>query len=393
MKVITDEKKIDEVLSRGVEEVIDKEHLQSRLLSGKQLRVKFGIDPTMPDLHLGHSVPLRKLRQFQDLGHIAVLIIGDYTAMVGDPTGRTETRKVLTEKEVKSNMQKYLEQAGKILDLKKLEVRYNSEWLDKGIQTIWTLAQSGSVNQMLRRADFKERMEKDLDITVLELMYPLMQGYDSVAVEADLELGGTDQKFNLLTGRRVQRYFKQPEQDVITFPLLEGLDGIKKMSKSFGNYIALDENPENMFGKIMSIPDSLISKYTGLCTNLPVPSADELAEQNPRDVKARLAHEIVKIYYNEKKAEHAQQTFVNTFSKKEIPEEIKEIKCDGGELLSEVLVKNKILPSKSEWRRLVLSKSVHDLTNNENIVDVNLEVRRDLTLKIGKKRFIKIIQK
>src|SRR3989338_8165632 len=266
--------KIDELLTRGVEEVLDKEHLRKAILS-KQIRIKFGIDPTMPDLHLGHSVVLRKLRQFQDLGHQVVLIIGDYTEMIGDPTGRTETSKVLTEQEVKDNMEKYLDQVGKILNIKKTEVRYNSEWLDKGLQGILSLAQAGTVNQMLRRADFRQRMDNDLDITVLELMYPLMQGYDSVAVKADVELGGTDQKFNLLIGRRVQRHFNQAEQDVVTVPLLEGLDGVKKMSKSFGNYIALDEKPGDMFGKIMSIPDALISKYIELCTDLPLSDMDD----------------------------------------------------------------------------------------------------------------------
>jgi len=381
--------KIDELLTRGVEEVLDKEHLRKAILS-KQIRIKFGIDPTMPDLHLGHSVVLRKLRQFQDLGHQVVLIIGDYTAMIGDPTGRTETRKVLTEQEVKDNMEKYLDQVGKVLNIKKTEVRYNSEWLDKGLQGILSLAQAGTVNQMLRRADFKQRMEKDLDITVLELMYPLMQGYDSVAVKADLELGGTDQKFNLLMGRRVQRHFKQAEQDVMTVPLLEGLDGVKKMSKSFGNYIALDEKPGDMFGKIMSIPDALISKYIELCTDLPLSDMDDFQKQNPRDAKMKLATEIVKIYHGEKLAHEAEENFINTFSKKEIPDEMDEIKAGEGELLSEVLVKNKILVSKSEWKRLVLGKAIHDLIKNTTILSLDSKTSEDLKLKIGKKKFIKI---
>ncbi len=388
MKVITDEKKINELLTRGVEEVIGKEHLQ-KILSG-QIRVKFGIDPTMPDLHLGHSVVLRKLRQFQDLGHQIVLIIGDYTAMIGDPTGRTETRKVLTEREVKDNMEKYLDQAGKILNMEKTEVRYNSEWLDKGLQVILSIAQAGTVNQMLRRADFKQRMEKDLDITVLEMMYPLMQGYDSVAVKANLELGGTDQKFNLLMGRRVQRHFRQAEQDVMTLPLLEGLDGVKKMSKSFGNYIALNEKPEDMLGKVMSIPDTLISKYTQLCTDLPSSEIELLQIKNPRDAKMKLATEIVKLYHGEKKAKEAEQNFSNTFQKGEIPEEIQEVEAGDGESLGEVLVKNKIVPSKSEWRRLVASKAIHDLIKNETIKEIVFKLNNNLTLKVGKKRFIKI---
>ena len=385
MKVSTDEAQIDELLTRGVVEVIDQAHLKSRLLSGEKLRVKLGIDPTMPDLHLGHSVPLRKLRQFQNLGHTAVLIIGDYTAMVGDPSGRTETRKVLTEKEVKNNLTKYLEQATKILDKKNLEVRYNSEWLGKGLSIILSLAQAGSLQQMLRRADFKERFDKDLDITVLELMYPLMQGYDSVAVKADVELGGTDQKFNLLTGRRVQRHFNIPEQDIVTFPLLEGLDGVKKMSKSFGNYIALDEKPEEMFGKIMSIPDNLTKKYIELCTDLPTVT---ISEENPRNAKAKLAKEIIKIYHNEKAAEKAEENWAKTFQKGEIPENIKEI--EGGDSLGEVLVRNKIIASKSEWRRLVEGNAIHDLVNNKTILDPDAKAIAGLTLRVGKKKFVKI---
>ena len=270
MKVTTDEKKIDEVLNIGVEEIIEKEHLFNAMKSGRRLNIKFGIDPTMPDLHLGHSVPLRKLRAFQDLGHLAVLIIGDTTAMIGDPSGRSETRKLLSSSEVKKNMKNYLKQAEKILDIKNTKVVYNSKWLDKNMVTILELSKAGSVQQILHRSDFKKRIENDQDVTLLETLYPLLQGYDSVVVKADLEIGGTDQKFNLLTGRRVQRYFKVPEQDILTLPLLEGTDGVKKMSKSYGNYIALDEKPEDMYGKIMSLPDSLIIKYFNLCTNFSI---------------------------------------------------------------------------------------------------------------------------
>ena len=399
MKVTTDEKKIDEVLNIGVEEIIEKEHLFNAMKSGRRLNIKFGIDPTMPDLHLGHSVPLRKLRAFQDLGHLAVLIIGDTTAMIGDPSGRSETRKLLSSTEVKKNMKNYLKQAEKILDIKNTKVVYNSKWLDKNMVTILELSKAGSVQQILHRSDFKKRIENDQDVTLLETLYPLLQGYDSVVVKADLEIGGTDQKFNLLTGRRVQRYFKVPEQDILTLPLLEGTDGVKKMSKSYGNYIALDEKPEDMYGKIMSLPDSLIIKYFNLCTNVSseevseIKTEMELEKLNPKQAKMRLAHEIVKIYHGEKKAKEAEENFIKTFQKKEIPELIEEIKAGAGELLSEVLVKNKILSSKGEWRRLVLGNAIHDLGKNNLITDQNIKVAENLTLKIGKKRFVKLLVK
>jgi len=383
MRIITDEKKIDEILTRGVEDVIVLEDLKEKLLSGKQLRIKFGIDPTMPDLHLGHSVPLRKLKQFQDLGHKIILIIGDYTAMVGDPTGRTETRKVLTKKEVRLNMKNYLKQATKILNFRKTEIKHNSKWLNKGLQIIISLTQAGTVNQMLRRADFKERFDKDLDITVLELMYPLMQGYDSVAIKADVELGGTDQKFNLLTGRKVQRHFNLPEQDIITLPLLEGLDGVKKMSKSYGNYISLDEDPKEMFGKTMSIPDELIKKYTELCTNLSVGEKN----QNPRDAKIRLAYEIVRIYHNEAKAHQAQENWENTFSKGQIPSNTSKI--ENQDQAIDVLVSVEFIKSKTEARRLLEAGSVTDLDVNKKL-NLKDKFKSGHTYKVGKHHFIKI---
>jgi tyrosyl-tRNA synthetase len=398
MKVITDEKKIDEILNIGVEEIIEKQHLFDVMKSGRCLNIKFGIDPTMPDLHLGHSVPLRKLRQFQDLGHLAILIIGDATAMVGDPSGRSETRKMLSSVDIKKNMKNYLKQAGKILDIKKTKVVYNSKWLNNNsMVTILELSKAGTVQQILHRSDFKKRIENDQDITLLETLYPLLQGYDSVMTKADLEIGGTDQKFNLLTGRRVQRYFKMAEQDILTLSLLEGTDGVKKMSKSYGNYIALDEKPEDMYGKTMSLPDSLIIKYFNLCTSvskeeiLEIKTEIETKKLNPKDAKMRLAFETVKIYHGEKKAKEAEDNFVNTFQKREIPEVMEEIKAGVGEMLSEILVKNKVLSSKGEWRRLVLGNAIHDLDKHKNIEDQNIKIIGNLTLKIGKKRFIKIV--
>lgn len=396
MKTITDEKKIEELLTRGVEEIIDKEHLINELKSGKQLRVKFGIDPTMPDLHLGHSVPLRKLRQFQDMGHTAVLIIGDTTAMIGDPSGRSETRKTLSLEEVKNNFKNYLKQAEKILDLKKSEIHYNSEWLDKNAFTILELSKAGSLQQILHRSDFKKRLENDQDITVLEMLYPLMQGYDSVAVKADLELGGTDQKFNLLMGRRVQRFYKMAEQDILTVPLLEGTDGIKKMSKSLGNYIALDEKPNDMFGKIMSIPDSLIVKYMKLCTDIPITEINNIENSlnnqkvNPKDAKMQLAKTIIGIYYSKAEADKTEENFTKTFQKGEIPNEMLELTITKKDKnLMEISIKSKIVSSKSNFRRLIEAGAITDMTANKKVSGPGI-VTKGHVYKIGKHKFIKI---
>ncbi|MEK7104821.1 MAG: tyrosine--tRNA ligase [Patescibacteria group bacterium] len=389
MKVITDEKKIEEVLGRGVEEIIEKEHLVNNLKSGRRLNIKFGIDPTMPDLHLGHSVPLKKLRQFQEMGHLAILVIGDATAMVGDPSGRSETRKMLQSSEVKKNMKNYLKQAKKILNIKKTKVVYNSKWLGgHSMVTILELSKAGSIQQILHRSDFKKRIKNDQDITLLETLYPLMQGYDSVVMKADLEIGGTDQKFNLLTGRRVQRYFQMAEQDILTLPLLEGTDGIKKMSKSYDNYIALDEKPDNMFGKIMSIKDELIDKYFKLCTNFT--ESEIPKDRNPKNNKMKLAHEIVKIYHGEKNAEKAEENFINTFQKREIPEEMMELKTEGEKTLMDILVEAKILSSKGDFRRLVEERAVTNLDSDKKITDVNTIPKSGMKFKIGKKRFVKI---
>jgi tyrosyl-tRNA synthetase len=396
MKIITDEKKIDEVLNIGVEEVIEKEHFINALKSGRRLNIKFGIDPTMPDLHLGHSVPLRKLRSFQDLGHLAILIIGDTTAMIGDPSGRSETRKILTSAEVKKNMKNYLKQAEKILDMKNAKVVYNSKWLDNNMVTILELSKAGSVQQILHRSDFKKRLENDQDITLLETLYPLLQGYDSVMVKADLEMGGTDQKFNLLTGRRVQRYFKMPEQDILTLPLLEGTDGIKKMSKSYGNYIALDEKPEDMYGKIMSLPDSLIIKYFNLCTSVPREKISEIEEGislgklNPKKAKMILAHEIVKTYHGEKKAKEAEENFENTFAKGGVPDDVLEVSVKDDMKLVDVLLSEKIVSSKTEFRRLIGEGAITDMDKNEKVKDTEAKASKTV-YKIGKHRFIKII--
>ena len=389
---MTPEEKIRSLLSRNVEEVIEKDHLEHALRSGKKLRIKFGIDPTSPDLHLGHAVALNKLKEFQDLGHKVVLLIGDFTARIGDPSGRSETRKPLTEKEIKKNMKEYLSHAGKILNLKKTEVAYNSSWFAKeGIEQFVQLAMAGTFQQVLRRADFKKRIDADQDITFLELLYPLFQGYDSVKIKADVELGGTDQTFNLLMGRRIQRHFGMKEQDVMTVPILEGLDGVKKMSKSIGNYIGLSESPESMFGKIMSIPDGLVKKYFLLCTELEPDAINDLAGSlPPKELKERLGFEIVRKYHGMHAAAGAQENFEKIFSKKEIPENIPTLRIAAKNLAAmDLSMETGLFKSKSEARRLIEQGGFE--YDNTVIKDPQamLAIKSNAVLRVGKKNFFR----
>lgn len=391
-KVITDEKLIDEALTRGVEEVIEKDHLKKAMLSGRQLRVKFGIDPTSPDLHLGHAVALRKLKQFEDLGHKIVLIIGDFTARVGDPTGRSETRKPLTEKEIKLNLKEYLKQAGKILNIRRAEVNYNSKWLAKeNMEKIFQLASAGTFQQMMKRADFKKRVDEGGDISVVELLYPLMQGYDSVKVKADVELGGSDQLFNLLMGRKVQRHFGQPEQDILTVPLLVGLDGVKKMSKSYGNYVGLDDEATDMFGKVMSLPDALIENYLLLCTGLVSDEIKNIMKLPPRDAKVRLGKEITSIYHGEKDAGKAVENFEKIFSKKEIPEDAPELILFGKEISAvDLVLLSGVAESKSEAKRLIEQGALEVGGRVEKDIHAMLTPQNGDAVRIGKKYFARI---
>lgn len=395
MKVITDEKKIDELLSRGVEDVFIKEDLKKKLLSGKKLRIKFGIDPTSEYIHLGRAIPLKKLKAFQDLGHHIVLIIGDYTAKIGDPSDKLEKRPMLTDKQIKTNLKKYIEQIALILDLKKTEVRYNSEWLKKmNISEIGELLECFTVQQMTKRRNFKERLDAGNDVFMVEFLYPALQGYDSVAINADVEIGGFDQLFNLKAGRTVQKRYGKTEQDIMVLSMLEGTDG-RKMSSSWGNIISIIDTPEEMFGKIMSLKDELVMKYFLLTTDMDILEIKNIENsikkgENPMNFKKILAKEIISFYHSKKEAEKAEEAFSNTFQKKEIPKEIDKIKANDGELLSEVLVKNKIISSKSEWKRLVLGNAIHDLAEDKTILDLNTKVSGELTLKIGKHRFIKI---
>ncbi len=372
------------ILSRGVAEAIVKEHLERELHSGRKLRVKFGIDPTAPDLHLGHTVPLRKLRQFQDAGHQVVLIIGDFTATIGDPSGKMEARKPLTEKEVKQNLKSYLKQAGKVLNMRKVEVKYNAKWYKKNPSLLLDLMRRESVQRVLERDDFQKRMQEGREITVLEEIYPLLQGYDSVAVKADVEIGGTDQKFNLLMGRKLQRSFNVPEQDVITLPLLEGTDGVKKMSKSTGNYISLDELPSDMFGKIMAVPDTLINKYYELLTD------EERKINDPREAKLELGRIIVSMYHGAKAGHKAQDEFIRVFSQGKAPSEISVKKVSHWTIV-DLLVEAEAAASKSEARRLVEQGGVS--VNDQKITDVSTAVSPGAVIKAGKHTFFRAEQK
>lgn len=381
------EKKTDSVrtiLSRGVEEVIILKILEKRLESGKKLRVKLGIDPTAPDIHLGHSVVLRKLRQFQDAGHKAVLIIGDFTAQIGDPSGRNKERPPLTEKEVKENMRGYLAEAGKILDIKKAEIRKNSEWHKKmGFRELAGLLSDFSAQQILEREDFSARMKERKPLWMHELLYPALQAYDSVIVKADVELGGTDQKFNLLAGRQLMEKRGLLPQDVLMTPLIEGTDGSKKMSKSAGNYISLSASPADMFGKIMSVPDSLIPKYFELLTDR------DMTEPDPYRAKLILAETLTEMYHGTKNAEKAKEHFVGAFSKRIVPDDIPSFSLSQKKMkLSDFLVRAGI-SSKSEARRLILQNAIQ--INQETVfLDDEIVFAPGDVVKIGKKKFLRI---
>lgn len=380
----------NELLTRGVVEIMEEDHLKKAFSSKKKLRVKFGIDPTAPDLHLGHTVPLRKLKQFQDAGHKAVLIIGDFTARIGDPTGKDKTRPQLNEKDIKKNLKTYLEQAQKVLDIKKVEIHYNSEWFDKNPELLIQLMSRMSMERVLEREEFQRRIKSGQEVTMLEALYPLLQGYDSVAIKADLEIGGTDQKFNLLMGRRMQRKYEMQEQDVLTLPLLEGTDGSKKMSKSLGNYIALTDKPEMMFGKIMSIPDDLIVKYSELLTDLDLKNVVKDAKTDPRGAKMNLAKDIIKMYYSAKDADNAQNEFIRVISNKEAPEEIKSMKLKFKKLnLVDLLVETNLASSKREAKQLIEQGGVK-LDNERQSDNVEVDLKKEILVQVGKRKYLKV---
>lgn len=397
MRIITDEARVNEVLDRATTEVIDREHLKKQLMSGKQLRVKFGIDPTSPHIHLGHSVALLKLRQFQDLGHKIVFLIGDFTAMIGDPSGRNETRKRLTEKEVNENAKTYLKQAGKILDVGKLEIRHNADWFKKGgAGLLLEITSAVTLQRTIERDDFQKRLKADQEIGMVETLYPLLQGYDSVAIKSDVEIGGNDQKFNLLMGRRMQRHYNQPEQDVLMVPLLLGTDGVRKMSKSFDNYIAVTDEAGQMYGKIMSIPDSLLETYWLALTKKPVADVTALMQrvtrgENPRDIKMELAREIVSLYHGSKVADKAVTAWHQIHQAGQVPTDIKTHKASKREMpIIDLLVESGLCASKSDARRILEQKGVRLNGKEVSPTDV-VTVKGETVIQKGKNSFIKVV--
>lgn len=347
------------IINHGVETIIGIEDIQDRIKAGKKLRIKFGVDPTRPDLTFGHLVVFNKLRQFQDLGHTAILLIGDYTATIGDPSGRSETRPPLTPEEVKENAKTYLDQAFKVLDRDKTELRYNSEWFNKmSFGDCLALARKMTVARMLERDDFSKRFKGNTPISIVEFLYPLVQGYDSVMLEADVELGGNDQLFNLLVGRALQKEWGQPEQAVITMPLLVGLDGVRKMSKSYDNYVSFNDSPKNMFGKIMSISDDAMWPYYKLLLERSDETIEALKQEHPMMVKKRLAVELVSRFHGEAAANQELEEFESVFSKGNLPENMLEFTWDqliqeGRRDLVSILAATELFPSKKEIRRLV----------------------------------------
>lgn len=385
--------KIEGLLGRGVEEIIDRSNLENKLKSGKQLRIKLGIDPTSPNIHLGRSIPLLKLRDFQELGHKIILIIGDFTGLIGDTSDKDSDRPMLSEETVRENLKTYIKQTAKIIDIDSAEIHHNSEWLGKlGYMDIGRQADVFSLNEFISRENISRRLNEGKRVSLRELLYPLMQGYDSVEVRSDVEIGGTDQRFNLLAGRDVQRLYGQEPQDILTNPLIEGLDG-RKMSSSFGNTINLFDTPNNMFGKIMSLKDDLIIKYFILLTRVEMKTIDEYKTHlkdgaNPRDIKMKLAFEIVRMYHSKEDADDAQDYFIKTFTQKEIPSDMPQFKPAAYNIVL-ILVESKLVSSKSEARRILDHGGVK--IDGKVVKEINYVVPSGSVLQKGKIKFLKIL--
>lgn len=391
-----------DIIRRGTEEILPPAEFDSLLKKSietdKPLRVKQGFDPTAPDIHLGHTVCLRKLKQFQDLGHQIVLIIGDYTGMVGDPSDKSETRPRLSHEDVMANAATYETQFFKILDRDKTEIHYNGEWFkDMKFTEVTDLAAKYTVARMLERDDFKKRFKSEQPISIHEFFYPLMQGYDSVAVKSDIEIGATEQKFNLLIARKIQEEYGVKPQCVLTMPVLPGTDGTKRMSKSTGNYIGIDEPPNDIYGKTMSIPDELIYIYFELVTDSSLEKLSGIKEQlesdsvNPMELKKKLAREIVALYYGEETSLDAEKEFGNIFSKGKIPDDMPETNASEGDLIVDIMVKNNITASKGEARRLIIQGAVRINGDKISDKDQTLSNEKEQILKAGKRRFLRII--
>jgi tyrosyl-tRNA synthetase len=391
-------------LAKGTTEIIREAELRAKLeksaATGKPLRVKFGADPTAPDIHLGHTVAIRKLRQFQELGHTAIFLIGDFTGMIGDPSGKSTTRPQLTREEIDANAETYKQQIFKLLDPEKTVIDFNSRWMDTlGSAGFLRLAAHVTVRQILERDDFQQRLEANRPLALHEVMYPLVMAYDSVALEADVELGGTDQKFNLLMGRNLQREYGQESQIAVITPLLEGTDGVQKMSKSLGNYIGINEPPQEIFGKVMSISDDLMWRYYELCTDLPMSAIASLRERtnggqsNPRDIKVDLAKMIVADFYSEADARKAEEEFNAMFRNKQAPESVEEREVAAGAWkLPKLLVELQLAPSMAEARRLIEQGGVYvdGERRSQSDFEVDLRVDHPILIQVGKRRFMRV---
>lgn len=388
------------IITKGAAEIINVEDLEAKLKKAQEenrgLVVKLGLDPSAPDIHLGHAVVLRKMKQIQDLGHKVIIIIGDFTGMIGDPTGKSKTRKQLTSEEVLENAKTYERQIFKILKKEKTELRFNSEWLSKlNFKEVIELASKYTVARMLEREDFKNRFNNQLSIGIHEFFYPLMQGFDSVAINADIELGGTDQRFNVLMGRTLQKDYGKETQIALFMPLLEGIDGKEKMSKSLGNYIGINESAKDIFFKAMQIPDELIIKYFELATDIHPDEIERIKEQldqgvNPRDIKLRLARELVLLYHGVEQAGEAQEAFRSLFQKNEIPEDIPEVTVQADTSVVDAIAISGLMPSKSEVKRLIAQGGVK--LNGEKIMEASLiEIKNSDVIQLGKRKFVRIV--
>jgi len=390
------------LIRRGTEEIIPEEDLKKKLELSRQtntpLNIKLGCDPSRPDLHIGHGVVLRKLRHFQDLGHQAILVIGDFTAMIGDPSGRNKTRPQLTLEEAKANAESYVDQAKVILDIDKLKIFYNSDWLNEmNFNDVVKLASSYTVARMLERDDFTKRFQSEVPISLHEFLYPLAQGQDSVELDADVELGGTDQKFNLLVGRDLQKSNDQDPQCIITLPLLEGTDGVEKMSKSYGNHIGLHDTPEDMFGKTLSISDDMILKWLTLAADADetvVKDAEKRLSDssvNPMEVKRELARAVVALYYDEETAFKAESHFNTVVVGKGIPDDIPEYSLEDEDLIVNVIFESGLLQSKGEARRMIMQGAVKLDGKSISNIQETISPEKEQILKVGKRRFLKVI--
>ncbi|MGM0501750.1 MAG: tyrosine--tRNA ligase [Bacillota bacterium] len=399
-----------EIIKRGCAEIIGEDELVEKLKEVKKenrpLKVKLGLDPTAPDIHLGHTVVLQKLKQFQELGHEVYLLIGDFTGMIGDPTGKSETRQQLTEEEVEKNAETYKQQMFKVLDPEKTKVIFNSQWFsDLDFSDAIELSSQYTVARMLEREDFANRYQNNQPISIHEFFYPILQAYDSVAIEADVELGGTDQKFNLLAGRKLQKEYGQEPQAIVMMPLLEGLDGVNKMSKSKDNYIGIDESPKEMYGKTMSLPDELLARYFELITDISLEELEKIksgledGSYHPMKAKKRLAKEIVTEYHDAEAAAKAEAEFQKIFKQGGVPDDIKEIEIEESELengemwIVDLVDATGLVDSKSQIRRLIKQGAVRFNDQKREKINIDIEIEDEMIIRVGKKRFAKIILK